>query len=249
MNLQDKIGRDQYKKMEDMFRQMFNGDEAKVAIMMNTKMAKFFKGKTEHSYTWTPRTGKTAGIARKSTYTHVILRTDHTAKILFKFELLDLLECKVISQQEFDNISEMVTSPDPENLIVAEGLINELRVKRLKKRKKMANVELCPVCTRKTGGDTIEIPVGDYHRHNVIWSRDLCAECLGMKSKGFILIGAVEDKTTDATNPYRSGNVWCVDHSVAEEVFKPHPPPASGIAFIDVKVAQAMALPGVNIDA
>lgn len=113
----------------------------------------------------------------------------------------------------------------------------------------MANIELCPVCTKRTGGSMIDIPVEEYSKHNVTWSKDLCPECQEMKTKGFILIGAVEDKTTDATNPYRSGNVWCVEQSVAEEVFKPHPAPASGIAFIDVKVAQAMALPGVNIDA
>lgn len=113
----------------------------------------------------------------------------------------------------------------------------------------MAKVELCPVCTKRTGGSMIDIPVEEYKNHKVMWSKDLCPECQEMKSKGFILIGAVEDKTTDATNPYRSGNVWCVTQEVAEEVFKPHGAPQSGIAFIDVKVAQAMALPGVNIDA
>ena len=104
----------------------------------------------------------------------------------------------------------------------------------------MAVKELCPVCTKiMTGSETAS---------EIKWSKDFCEECTEMKSKGFILIGAVESKTEDATNPYRSGNVWCVTQEVAEEVFKPHGAPKSGVAFIDVKVAHAMALPGVNIN-
>lgn len=113
----------------------------------------------------------------------------------------------------------------------------------------MAKVELCPVCTKRTGGSMIDIPVEDYGKHKIVWSQDFCPECEEMKSKGFILIGAVEEKTADATNPYRSGNVWCVTQEVAEEVFKPHGAPKSGVAFIDVKVAHAMELPGVNLNA
>mgnify|MGYP006910061824 CR=1 FL=1 len=101
---------------------------------------------------------------------------------------------------------------------------------------------LCPVCTKlenEINNDSSEI----------IWSKNLCENCQDMKSRGFIFIGAVEDKTEDATNPYRSGNVWCVEQEVAEQVFAPHGAPASGIAFIDVKVADAMKLPGVNLNA
>jgi hypothetical protein len=90
--------------------------------------------------------------------------------------------------------------------------------------------------------------VEDMHNQNV-WSKELCDECKEMKSKGFILIGAVEAKTDDATNPYRSGNIWCVKQEVAEQLFAPYPPPQSGIAFVDVTVAAQMELPNVNLNA
>ena len=102
-------------------------------------------------------------------------------------------------------------------------------------------IELCPVCAKST----IDIQ----KKHKIVWSKELCEECKSLKLKGFIFIGAVEAKTTDVTAPYRSGNVWAVDQSVAEEVFKPHGAPASGISFIDVNVAKQLNLPNVNMDA
>lgn len=264
MNLQDKIGRDQYEEMKQMFTIMFKGDQAKVDIMMNTKMAKFFKGHTTHSYTWTPRTGKTAGIPRLATYTNKIKKDENTARILLPMELDKLLSMDIITQEEYIRIKAMVISPDEENLTVAEGIINQLRIRRLKKEKKMGNKlevalvkELCPVCTKETESsilmntrltETDAERVKDMHG-SIIWAKELCPECMEMKNQGFILIGAVEKKTTDATNPYRSGNIWCVKQEVAETLFAPHGAPKSGIAFIDVTVAQQMNLPDVNIDA
>ena len=117
--------------------------------------------------------------------------------------------------------------------------------------------ELCPVCTKQVNGTVVlntkltekaAKKVEEMHNQNV-WSKELCDECKEMKSKGFILIGAVEAKTNDATNPYRSGNIWCVKQEVAEQLFAPHGAPKSGIAFVDVTVAAQMQLPGVNLDA
>lgn len=267
MNIQDKIGRDQYEEMKAMFTLMFNGDQAKVDIMMNTKMAQFFKGRTtERSYTWTPVTGKTAGIPRTSKYSLKLKRDNQTSKLLLSMELDKLKVIGIVTTEEFDNIKAMMMSPDEENLIVAEQVINQLRDKRLKKEKAMSKKlgvalinELCPVCTKKMeNGGTVVMntrltesaakKVEEMHNQNV-WSKELCDECKEMKSKGFILIGAVEAKTTDATNPYRSGNIWCVKQEVAEQLFAPHGAPKSGIAFVDVTVAAQMELPGVNLNA
>lgn len=118
--------------------------------------------------------------------------------------------------------------------------------------------ELCPVCTEETessillnaklsGGnpDSIKDIKG-----NVKWSPDFCPNCAKMKEDGlFILIGAVEAKTVDATVPYRSGNIWGVLPEVAVQLFAPHEPPKSGVAFVDVTVAAQMKLPGVKLDA
>ena len=116
--------------------------------------------------------------------------------------------------------------------------------------------ELCPVCTKESDASVLintrltQKAAAEVEKmHGSVKWGDLCSACADMKSKGFILIGAVEKKTTDATNPYRSGNIWCVKQEVADQLFAPHPPPASGIAFVDVTVAQQMELPGVNLDA
>lgn len=118
--------------------------------------------------------------------------------------------------------------------------------------------ELCMVCTKEMDGAIVlntrltegaAKKVESMHGQVVGWSKTLCPDCLDMKSKGFILIGAVEKKTEDVTNPYRSGNIWVVKQEVADNLFKPNPAPASGIAFIDVTVAAQMELPGVNLDA
>ena len=117
---------------------------------------------------------------------------------------------------------------------------------------------LCPVCTKKMDGDILlntrltegaAKKVEAMNNQVVGWSKTLCPDCSDMKSKGFILIGAVEAKTQDVTNPYRSGNIWVVKQEVADDLFKPNGAPASGIAFIDVNVAKEMALPEVNIEA
>ena len=80
------------------------------------------------------------------------------------------------------------------------------------------------------------------------YMKEPCDECKDLMTKGFVLIGAVEKKTTDVTNPYRSGNIWVVKQEVAIQLFG-EKPPASGVAFIDVTVAEQIKLPGVNLDA
>lgn len=116
---------------------------------------------------------------------------------------------------------------------------------------------LCPVCTKEMDGDILlntRLTEGEAKKveamHNQVigWSKTLCPDCSDMKSKGFILIGAVEAKTEDVTNPYRSGNIWVVKEEVAIQLFGEKLPP-QGIAFIDVTVAQQMELPGVNLNA
>ena len=117
--------------------------------------------------------------------------------------------------------------------------------------------ELCPVCTKEMDSSILintklsERAAADVEKlHGTVkWSPEWCEDCKDMKTKGFILIGAVEAKTDDATNPYRSGNIWVVTQEVAEELFAPHGAPKSGVAFVDVTIASQMELPGVNLNA
>lgn len=113
---------------------------------------------------------------------------------------------------------------------------------------------LCPVCTRVIDDSILlnkRLTEGEAKKVEAMnntntWSKELCSECQEMKSKGFILIGADEKKTEDVTNPWRTGQIWCVKQEVADELFKPHPPPASGISFIDINVARQMQLPNTD---
>lgn len=117
--------------------------------------------------------------------------------------------------------------------------------------------ELCTICAKETpesiakhtslNGDSHSTI--DYDHDMIMWSKKCCPECEDRKTKGFVLIGAIPEKTKDITAPYRTGNVWTVDLSVAKTIFSPHEPPASGVSFIDENIALQMELPGANINA
>jgi len=98
--------------------------------------------------------------------------------------------------------------------------------------------KICPICAKNADSSK-----------SVEWAKKPCDDCTELMSKGFVLIGAVEQKTVDVTNPYRSGNVWCVDQSVADDLFAPNPAPPSGVSFIDINVAKELDLPNINFDA
>lgn len=118
--------------------------------------------------------------------------------------------------------------------------------------------EICPICAKLFDGPIImntkltkanAKKVREMHGKALNYMQTPCTDCKELMSKGFVLIGAVEKKTTDTTNPYRSGNLWVVKQEVADRLFAPNPPPASGVAFIDINVAKEMELPDVNMSA
>jgi hypothetical protein len=117
--------------------------------------------------------------------------------------------------------------------------------------------EACPICAKTVDGPIVmntRLTPGEARKVKELqgqvlnWMKEPCDDCKEMMTKGFVLIGAVEKKTTDVTNPYRSGNIWVVKQEVAIQLFG-EKPPASGVAFIDVNVAEQIKLPGVNINA
>lgn len=102
--------------------------------------------------------------------------------------------------------------------------------------------EMCNICT-----ETIKL--SSAKKNTKIWSKELCDECKKRKELGFVLVGVVEEKTTDVTSPYRSGNIYVVKREAAQIIFMDQSVPASGVAFVDVKVLQQCGLPGVNMNA
>ncbi len=118
--------------------------------------------------------------------------------------------------------------------------------------------ELCKVCAKEVDGAIIintrltksnSKKVDELNGKVIGWAKDLCPECQKMHELGFIFIGVDEKKTDDVTNPYRTGNTWCLKQEAAINFFKPDEPPKSGIAFIDWRVAQQIGLPDVVTNA
>ena len=108
----------------------------------------------------------------------------------------------------------------------------------------MKTKELCPICAKDTN------PLPPNHKFKVVWAKEWCDECKERKKLGgVILIGAVEAKTTDVTNPYRSGNIWVVKDEAALNITGGQPIPESRVMFVDVNVAAQVGLPDVNMNA
>lgn len=118
-------------------------------------------------------------------------------------------------------------------------------------------MELCPICAVEIAGPIImntrltkknAKEVESMHGKVVGWSKEPCESCKELKKKGFILIGAVQAKSIEGKDPYRSGNIWVIHHEKAIEMFSPEYV-LKGAAFIDVLDAQKMGLPDVKLDA
>ena len=86
-------------------------------------------------------------------------------------------------------------------------------------------------------------------KNNILRDKNFCVACRKLKARGFLFIGAVEHKSKNRKNPYRSGNIWVIKFEVAKEFFDPNPLPKSGMAFIDVNYAHQIGLPDVNLNA
>jgi len=117
--------------------------------------------------------------------------------------------------------------------------------------------ELCRICARSFDGPIVmnnkltksnAKKIKAMHGKVMSYMKEPCQECQDMMKLGFVLIGVDEKKTTDVTSPYRNGNIYCVKQEVAEEIFKPNPPPESGVAFIDFNILVQMQFPNVNIN-
>ncbi len=61
-------------------------------------------------------------------------RTEDTAKVLLPFEMKKLLAWEIITEEEHQNLMDMIESEDPADTLMAEGIVNTLRTKRLRKQ-------------------------------------------------------------------------------------------------------------------
>lgn len=117
--------------------------------------------------------------------------------------------------------------------------------------------EACPLCGHIEDGPIVmntKLTVGaaqkvkELHGQTIGYMDKPCKECRDIMSKGFLLIGFVEEKSPDMKNPYRSGNKWGITLESAHRLFEGMDL-TKGAMFIDVKVADKMGFPNANINA
>lgn len=119
--------------------------------------------------------------------------------------------------------------------------------------------EACPLCGKLQDGPII-INTRSSHRDaknveelngkTIGFSKEPCAECKEMMSKGFLLIGVVESKCTGSAlkDIYRSGNTWVITHKSAKRLF-PSLDLSKGAAFFPVEIAHDLGFPDCKLDA
>lgn len=112
--------------------------------------------------------------------------------------------------------------------------------------------EVCPVCTQETDGPILmntrlseskAKQVEDLHGKVIGFSKEPCPKCKEDMKKAFMFIGAIEEKSDDPKNPYRSGHIWGIKHEVAKEMIQDEKVLKLGFCLIDLKAAKAMGLP------
>lgn len=92
------------------------------------------------------------------------------------------------------------------------------------------------------------------HGKTIGYMKRPCKECQGMMSQGILLIGVVQAKSPDHSNPYRSGNKWVVTKEYLEKILVSQPKMLQkilnkGACFFPVEVAIKLGFPDVNINA
>ena len=117
--------------------------------------------------------------------------------------------------------------------------------------------EACPLCGALSDGPIVMNSILSEERAKEVkalngktigYSEEPCKECKSVMEQAFLIIGIVEAKTNDNSNPYRSGNQWGIKKEAAIEMFGEEMC-KKGVAFIDILIANEIELPGANINA
>lgn len=115
--------------------------------------------------------------------------------------------------------------------------------------------EACPLCGAAEDGPIVmntrlskrmAEKVEAMHGKVVGYMDKPCKTCQNLLDQGFLLIGVIEEKTDDKSNPWRSGHQWVVTHDYADRLFQGNPPKI-GTAFMDIKAAKEIGLPVADL--
>ena len=115
----------------------------------------------------------------------------------------------------------------------------------------------CPLCGVLSDGPIVMNSILSEERAKEVkalngktigYSEEPCKECKSVMEQAFLIIGIVEAKTNDNSNPYRSGNQWGIRKEKALEMFGEENC-KKGACFMDVHIADKIGLPDANFDA
>ena len=118
--------------------------------------------------------------------------------------------------------------------------------------------EACPLCGASIDGPIFintKLTVGAANQVKALHgkvigiAKEPCEKCKEAMTKGFLLVGAVQAKTDNWNNPYRSGNQWIITHEAAARLIPDEEARKKGACFIDVLDAEKLGLPEVNLEA
>lgn len=114
--------------------------------------------------------------------------------------------------------------------------------------------EACPACGALVDGPILmnnkltkkeAEKVEDLHGKVIGYLDEPCDSCQDLMSQGFLLLGVDMSKTTDETNPYRSGHQWVITHEAVDKLFN-NINTDLGYAFISTDIAKKIGLPIKN---
>lgn len=110
--------------------------------------------------------------------------------------------------------------------------------------------EACPACGKTQDGpiimnrlltEKLAKEVEDLHGKVIGYADKPCKECQDLMKQGLLIIGVIEEKTDNKSNPWRSGHMWVIKQEAAENIFGKEKL-KHGIVMLDIKAAKQIGL-------
>jgi hypothetical protein len=121
--------------------------------------------------------------------------------------------------------------------------------------------EACPLCGKLENGALLmntrlnksqADKVNKLHGKVIGYMKKPCNECNEIMSKAILIVGCVEAKTDDRSNPYRSGNIWGITEEAVRKIFsseKAEEVIKKRTCFLSVEAAYKLGFPDCNLNA
>lgn len=111
--------------------------------------------------------------------------------------------------------------------------------------------QLCPVCLKEYDGDIVmnslltekyASQVKELHGKITGFMDHICDECKETIGDGVYIIGCIESKTQDFSNPFRSGDIVGIKKEAAERLFNNNKAIEKQCCYMDIEVMKQIGL-------